>query len=42
MNGVKTVLLLGILSGVLLAGGEIFGGRHGLAIPRYRGDNEFS
>ena len=32
MNGVKTVLLLGILSGVLLAGGEMFGGRNGLYI----------
>jgi heat shock protein HtpX len=32
MNGIKTVLLLGILSGLLLAGGEMFGGRHGLAI----------
>ena len=32
MNGVKTVLLLGILSGVLLAGGEMIGGRHGVAI----------
>jgi len=32
MNGVITVLLLGILSGVLLAGGEMIGGRHGLAI----------
>ncbi len=32
MNGVKTVLLLGVLSGVLLAGGEMVGGRHGLAI----------
>src|ERR1700733_14111778 len=32
MNGVKTVLLLGVLSGVLLAGGEMLGGRHGLAI----------
>jgi heat shock protein HtpX len=30
MNGVKTVLLLGLLSGVLLAGGEMLGGRHGL------------
>ena len=30
MNSVKTVLLLGILSGLLLAGGEIFGGRNGL------------
>jgi heat shock protein HtpX len=30
MNGVKTVLLLGILSGLLLAGGEMFGGRNGL------------
>jgi len=32
MNGVKTILLLGILSGLLLAGGEVFGGRNGLAI----------
>jgi len=32
MNGVETVLLLGVLSGVLLAGGEMIGGRHGLAI----------
>ncbi len=32
MNGVKTVLLLGILSGLLLAGGAMFGGRHGLVI----------
>ena len=32
MNGVKTVLLLGVLSGILLAGGEMLGGRHGLAI----------
>ena len=32
MNGVKTVLLLGLMSGLLLAGGEIFGGRHGLVI----------
>src|ERR1700733_6749 len=32
MNGVKTVLLLGILSGLLLAGGEMFGGRNGLYI----------
>jgi heat shock protein HtpX len=32
MNGVKTVLLLGVLSGVLLAGGEMIGGRHGLAV----------
>ena len=30
MNGLKTVLLLGILSGLLLAGGEIVGGRNGL------------
>jgi heat shock protein HtpX len=30
MNSVKTVLLLGILSGLLLAGGEMFGGRNGL------------
>src|SRR5580658_1873490 len=32
MNAVKTVLLLGILSGLLLAGGEVFGGRNGLYI----------
>src|ERR1700684_1317931 len=32
MNGVKTILLLGILSGLLLAGGEVFGGRNGLTI----------
>jgi heat shock protein HtpX len=30
MNGLKTALLLGILSGVLLVGGEAFGGRRGL------------
>jgi heat shock protein HtpX len=30
MNRVKTVLLLGILSGLLLVGGEMFGGRNGL------------
>ena len=30
MNGVKTALLLGILSGVLLLGGEMIGGRNGL------------
>ncbi|HMD50814.1 MAG TPA: M48 family metalloprotease, partial [Bryobacteraceae bacterium] len=32
MNSVKTVLLLGLMSGLLLAGGELFGGRHGLYI----------
>jgi heat shock protein HtpX len=32
MNSVKTVLLLGVMSGLLLAGGEVFGGRHGLYI----------
>ena len=32
MNGLKTVLLLGILSGLLLAGGELFGGERGLII----------
>jgi heat shock protein HtpX len=32
MNGLKTVLLLGILSGLLLAGGEMLGGRSGLYI----------
>jgi len=30
MNGVKTALLLGVLSGVLLLGGEMIGGRRGL------------
>jgi heat shock protein HtpX len=30
MNGIKTALLLGLLSGVLLFGGEYFGGRSGL------------
>jgi heat shock protein HtpX len=30
MNGLKTALLLGLLSGVLLLGGEAFGGRNGL------------
>lgn len=30
MNALKTTLLLGILSGILLAGGEMFGGRNGL------------
>ncbi len=30
MNGVKTVLLLGALTGLLLAGGEALGGRQGL------------
>jgi heat shock protein HtpX len=32
MNMVKTVLLLGVLSGVLLFGGEAIAGRHGLYI----------
>jgi heat shock protein HtpX len=32
MNGVKTVLLLGLLSGVLLVGGEAVAGRQGLYI----------
>jgi heat shock protein HtpX len=32
MNRLKTALLLGIMSGLLLAGGEIFGGRRGLYI----------
>src|SRR5579859_3001366 len=31
MNSIKTVLLLGALSGVLLFGGELLGGRTGLA-----------
>lgn len=30
MNGIRTVLLLGVLSGLLLFGGELFGGRSGL------------
>lgn len=30
MNGLKTALLLGLLSGVLLFGGEMIGGRNGL------------
>ena len=30
MNAIKTTLLLGILSGLLLVGGEAIGGRHGL------------
>ncbi|PYT18543.1 MAG: protease HtpX [Acidobacteria bacterium] len=32
MNSVKTVILLGVLSGLLLFGGEIAGGRNGLMI----------
>src|SRR6202521_4632583 len=32
MNSVKTVLLLGLLSGLLLVGGEWIGGRQGLMI----------
>jgi len=32
MNSVKTVLLLGLLSGLLLVGGEFIGGRQGLMI----------
>jgi heat shock protein HtpX len=32
MNGLKTALLLGILSGLLLFGGEMIGGRNGLYI----------
>jgi heat shock protein HtpX len=32
MNNIKTVLLLGVMSGLLLAGGEMFGGRNGLYI----------
>jgi heat shock protein HtpX len=32
MNAIKTVLLLGVLSGVLLFLGDLFGGRHGLYI----------
>src|SRR5579864_2942693 len=32
MNGLKTALLLGLLSGLLLAGGEVLGGRNGLVM----------
>ncbi len=32
MNGVKTVLLLGVLTGLLLIGGEALGGRQGLVM----------
>lgn len=32
MNGLKTALLLGIMSGLLLFGGELIGGRNGLYI----------
>jgi heat shock protein HtpX len=32
LNNLKTVLLLGLLTGLLLAGGEFFGGRQGLWI----------
>jgi len=32
MNGVKTALLLGLMSGILLVGGQAFGGRQGLYI----------
>jgi heat shock protein HtpX len=32
MNGVKTALLLGLLSGLLLFGGVMIGGRSGLEI----------
>ena len=32
MNSLKTVLLLGAMSGLLLAGGQAFGGQQGLVI----------
>ncbi len=32
MNSIKTVVLLGLLSGMLLLAGEAFGGRNGLVI----------
>lgn len=32
MNSLKTVALLGLMSGILLFGGELFGGRNGLMI----------
>jgi heat shock protein HtpX len=32
MNAIKTALLLGLLSGVLLLGGDLIAGRHGLYI----------
>src|SRR5512140_2605843 len=35
MNGVKTALLLGLLSGILLVGGEALAGRQGLEIALF-------
>lgn len=35
MNSIKTVLLLGLLSGLLLAGGQAVGGRNGLTISLF-------
>src|SRR6516162_9329646 len=32
MNGLKTALLLGLLSGILLAGGDLIAGRQGLYV----------
>jgi len=32
MNGIKTVLLLGLMSGLLLVGGQLIGGQNGLLI----------
>jgi len=38
MNGLKTVLLLGLMSGLLLVGGEALAGRRGLIIGLRRMD----
>lgn len=35
MNSIKTVLLLGAMSGLLLAGGQMFGGQQGLTIALF-------
>ena len=41
-NGIKTALLLGLMSGVLLALGELLGGANGLVIAFvFAGDHEF-
>ena len=32
-NGLKTALLLGLMGGLILAAGALFGGRSGLASP---------
>ena len=35
MNGIKTVLLLGVLTGVLLVGGQALGGRQGMTMALF-------